>query len=246
VRFAWVLLAVLVACLAACGGSDGGAPLRILVIGGVDPDVPDVQAKLAAFGIFETVDGFDGQAVTPSLAVLQDYDAVLVMSYAAFADPVAMGNALADYVDRGGGVVLTMFTLLSSFGLDGRFQSDNYFAIQETANQVAGDGPVGMIVHDAGHPILSGVSTFDGGTASFRPLSPGLHASAHVVAGWLDGVVTSTPLVVTRTAGTNAARRVDLGFYPATTDTGSSQYVDPASDALRIVANALRWAARDL
>ena len=66
----------------------------------------DTQAKLAATGLFGAVDLFNAAAsesATPSLAQLLPYDAVLVSpDYAEpFADNVALGNNLADYVDAG-------------------------------------------------------------------------------------------------------------------------------------------------
>ena len=72
----------------------------------LDPShAADVQAKLNATGQFTSVTVIDTASVTPTLAQLQAFDAVLIWSAAAYADPVTLGNNLADYHDAGGGVV---------------------------------------------------------------------------------------------------------------------------------------------
>ncbi|MEE8467696.1 MAG: hypothetical protein V3T22_04540, partial [Planctomycetota bacterium] len=60
----------------------------------------DVVTKILATGLFDTVDWLDASAVTPSLAQLLAYDAVLTYTDAGgYFDPVAMGDILADYSD---------------------------------------------------------------------------------------------------------------------------------------------------
>src|SRR5207302_1685121 len=70
--------------------------------------VADVHGKLVATHAFGAVDAIDCGAMTPSLATLRNYDAVLVFNRASFADATALGNNLATYVDGGGGVVGAM------------------------------------------------------------------------------------------------------------------------------------------
>ena len=52
-----------------------------------------------------TVDYFDAEVATPTLAQLQQYEIVVATSNSVFFDPVAMGDVLADYADTGGVVV---------------------------------------------------------------------------------------------------------------------------------------------
>jgi hypothetical protein len=58
-----------------------------------------------------------GQFRTPSLPELLPYDLVVVSGYSAWADPDSAGNLLADYVDKGGSVVLMHRALDTTSGL---------------------------------------------------------------------------------------------------------------------------------
>ncbi len=224
--------------LPGCGGrgsSPQPLPLRVLVVHAVPNPAyeTDIITKLVAFGIFATVDGFDAGSATPSLVTLQGYDVALVVKDSNFDDIPALGNVLADFVDGGGGVVVTHFTFEGG-ELTGRFLTDNYFAIDPGFDDSG--GPFGMTPLIP-HPILTGVTTFSGGTSSYRPENATVAAGATVVAEWADG--NNTPLIVVRVV--NGHRRCDLGFYPPTDDTGRANFVDSTTDALRIVANALLW-----
>jgi hypothetical protein len=236
------LLALASATLGSCGGSGGngggGGGLRVLLVHSDSVDAfSDVAERLVMTGLVSEVGGADASpsGSTPPLSTLQLYDVVLVWSNAGFDDPTAIGDLLADYVDGGGALVLAVFAQDTFWGFGGRFQTDDYFAIPETAG-LANDGPVTLGAFDAGHPILAGVSSFSGGTGSYRPDTLTVHAQATEVASWSDG----TPLVATRTIG--GVRRVDLGFFPP------SDAVDPASwdgttDGDLLLANAILWAA---
>lgn len=70
---------------------------------GADPNnLSDPRSKLESTGLFNNVDAINISSTTPSLSNLQQYDAVLVY-YSDFpADRNALGDVLADYVDRGG------------------------------------------------------------------------------------------------------------------------------------------------
>src|SRR5438105_9015030 len=70
--------------------------------------VSEVQSKLVATGRFGQVDIIDAGSTTPTLAQLLAYKSVFVWSDTSFADPTALGNNLADYVDGGGGVVIAV------------------------------------------------------------------------------------------------------------------------------------------
>jgi hypothetical protein len=230
--------------LSSCGGGGGGGSRpRILVLAAADPVyVDDVRTKLEAFGVFAEVDEFDATAGTPSLLLLRNYDAVLVMPDMDTDDPAALGDVLADFVDSGGGVVLSQFVMDHVAFQDwGRFEDEDYFVISP-GGAASGGGPFGMTVLDGSHPILDGVSTFSGGTSSYRTVGATVPVEYDLLAIWDDGA--STPLVAVGTIG--GTRRADLDFYPPTSDTGRSDFVDPSTDAMRIVANALRWVARDL
>jgi hypothetical protein len=228
-----------------CGGGGGGGdgpppvPVSVLVVHGSDPYSVDYVAKLVASGSFTTVSTWDGGTSTPALTDLTAHQTVLVSSNGPFADPAALGDNLADYVDAGGGVVLTAFTLgTGTFG--GRFLADDYFAIPPGGVD-SGGGPT-LVKEISSHPILRHVSSFDGGTSSYRPASTTVvDASATLVASWSDGA----PLAATRLVGPASTRRADVGLYPATTDI-RSDFLVASTDAFQVVVNALLWVGGSL
>ena len=75
------------------------------------------------------VDLFDGQAGTPTLGQLQQYQIVVPYSNFPFLDADTLGNNLADYVDGGGVVVQYGFSHFGPgqpYGINGRWVSGNY------------------------------------------------------------------------------------------------------------------------
>jgi PKD repeat protein len=200
--------------------------------GSVAPE--DVKAKLEATGKFSSVSIVNVYSETPTLDDLQAFDAVLVWSNYLYSDSAALGDVLADYVDSGGGVVVMMFNFATGYAISGRFNTDNYWAIVP-GSRTLGQAYLGTI-YDPDHPIMEGVSSFDGGNSSFRPSGNSLAAGAERIADWTDG----NPLIVTREIG--GARRVDLGFYPVSSTVASS-YWQASTDGDLIMANSLLWAA---
>jgi hypothetical protein len=91
-----------------------------------NPDDPVYRADIAALtgGVVDYFDAFGG---TPGLALLQNYDVVYTWTNNAYADRVAFGNVLADYVDGGGKVLLGAFcTYTNGNSLGGRIMTADY------------------------------------------------------------------------------------------------------------------------
>ncbi|MBM3287777.1 MAG: hypothetical protein FJY88_10575 [Candidatus Eisenbacteria bacterium] len=89
-------------------------------------DDPVLRAAIAGYtgGI---VDYFDAAAATPSLELLLRYDCVYTWVNFAYADRVLFGDNLADFVDRGGSVVLGVFcTFTAGNSLGGRIMTAGY------------------------------------------------------------------------------------------------------------------------
>ncbi|MBN2593459.1 MAG: S8 family serine peptidase [Sedimentisphaerales bacterium] len=214
--------------------------LNILVCGAEsDNELEDIQQKLQATREFDTVDILNIRNETPSLSDLQAYDAVMVFSNWDYEDSTVLGNVMADYVDSGGGVVCVLFEVAGSDNnriMQGRWNSEQYYAISRGSIKYGPRATLGT-VHNPGHQIMQGVSSFDGGSESFRPQTFVVMPGAVRIADWSDG----RPLVVTKMIG--SIRRVDLGFYPVSSDVNSN-FWDSSSDGVLLMVNALKWVAR--
>lgn len=192
--------------------------------------VDGVRDTIAGTGQFTAVDSFMMDTSAPTLSQLQSYDAVLF--YGQFAPTNAslrtsFGDDLADYVDSGGGVVLSYGASLSYLTPLGRFDSDQYWGQVPSAQAGPGSGTLTLVPTEAGHPILSGVSDFDSqtGASSFRLLGSDVHPNARIIAEWSSG----EPLVVVR----DDLPVVNLNFFaPSATS---------SSDADLLMANALTY-----
>eukprot|EP01133_Synstelium_polycarpum_P020358 gene20358-24423_t len=187
------------------------------------------------------VDSFYTQKRIPTLDELQKYTGVLVYSYnsSAFQDGQLMGDVLADYVDNGGGVVVTVFTncnnLRNGF-LKGRFCDQNYHPINPARqHDTNGKKPLTLgKVHHPGHPIMNGVKSLEGGRSSF--FCPGsLHPEAKLVAEWSNNM----PLIVDLTK--NKGKVVALNFFPPSSDTGDARFWSANTDGSLMMANALAY-----
>jgi hypothetical protein len=211
----------------------------------------DVRDKLVATGKFGSVSiytatRFNPDGGTPSLATLQQWDAVLVWSNDSFDDAVAMGDVLAEYVDAGGGVVVAVFantsTNVDRF-LQGRWQTGDYIAIPQNGGFVQGPGQLGEVVI-TDHPIMDGVTTFvtrSGTTAQglifggYRPTNLSVTPGSTIVAKWNTGhslvVLAPNPSVV------------ELGFHPVSSDVNEFAYWDASTDGDLLMANALCFVA---
>jgi len=83
-----------------------------------------IQAALPAGSV---VDYFDARNAVPSVSLLAGYQAVHTWSNYAYFDAVGMGDALANYVDGGGRVVLGAFcTYCAGNSLQGRIMTAAY------------------------------------------------------------------------------------------------------------------------
>ena len=195
----------------------------------------DVTSNISNTSLFFNVSGFlvGSELPTPTLAQLEQYSAVLVYSDASFNDPVGMGNVLADYLDAGGGVVVATFGFNSDGnGLLGRIVTGGYLPLS-TGSDINGTF-LTLVADQPSHPILNGVTSFNGGSSSYHD-SVSTTTGATLVAHWTDGL----PLVATKqlTAGRAAA----LNFYPPSSN-ARSDFWEASTDGGRLMANALLWA----
>ncbi|HEU5181951.1 MAG TPA: choice-of-anchor D domain-containing protein [Candidatus Polarisedimenticolia bacterium] len=143
-------------------------------------DVSEIQASLRQFPEFGVVDVIDIADVAPSLEKLSQYDAVLVAINLLMLDPEGVGDVLADYVDAGGGVVLSSAAFVPGWEVTGRLLSEGYVPVVGRGGVT---GPSALKDWDASHPIMDGVATASAYLAGIA-LAPG----AEWIAGWADGM----------------------------------------------------------
>jgi hypothetical protein len=210
--------------------------VAIVAAAGTASSFSDPQSKIMASGFFGQVDIINAQTTTPALLQLQAYDAVIVWSNMDFQNPAGLGDVLADYVDAGGGVVVTVFANSSTGAnrhIQGRWLTGGYPIIvpQGGTTSLTGMAQTLGVVHIPAHPVMNGVSTFNGGTSSFRPTTTAMTAGASLIASWSDGKIFAAQHGV-------HGNRIDLGFYPPSNAVSGSWW-DQTTDGGKLMANAL-------
>ena len=173
-------------------GGDGGHPIlntsrvtppiatSVLVLAA--DDVTLIMGELSALGI-PAVNYFDARSVTPTLAQLTPYDAIVFVTNFVPADPVALGDVVADYVDAGGGVVMGVFSWFGSpFGVEGRILSPNYSPFEQVGPSLYTTSCIARPVHQF-PPLLQFVHNACDGFRDDVIVEPG----ALELAQWLDG-----------------------------------------------------------
>ena len=198
----------------------------------------DVQAKLNATGLFGKVDVFDANSGTPSLATLSGYQSVLVFSDEGFYNSTTLGNNLASYANAGGGVVTATFTFYpnSAYYVGGNFATTYQVIIPANGFTAGSTQTLGTVFYP-NNPTIKGITNFNGGTSSYRNTSTSLTLGSYVVANWNDGL----PLVVVKNnVGPANVNRVDLNFYPPSSDIRSDFWVSSTQGA-SLMAKALQY-----
>jgi len=214
-----------------------GSPLDVAVYAAdYTSKMADIQGKLLGTGQFASASVIDTQVVTPTLAELQAFDAVIVYHDYSHVDADALGNVMADYVDGGGGVVCMVWEVggIVNPSMGGRWATDGY-VLMDRYDNITGHATLGT-VHVPSHPIMAGVSSFDGGSYSFRPATASVYPGVTRVADWSDG----HPLVSVKEIG--GVNRADVTFYGVSSDV-VGDYWDVSTDGALLMANALTFVA---
>ncbi len=193
---------------------------RILIVQadcGIAPAT--LRNNLLALPGVGTVDIFDAQAGTPTLAQLQQYDIVVPFSNCGYADGVTLGNNLADYLDGGGIVVAFNFDWYGGTqSIQGRWLTGNYtpFVNPGSTNFVA--GTLGTCTFPQ---LCGGVSALNSLYRETLTLAPG----ATLAGTWND----STPLMayLNRVVGLS-------GYVGDNSDNWTGDFA-------RVILNAGQW-----
>ncbi len=158
------------------------AAAHVLLLFSDNGDGDPLRTILSSYADIDVVNTFKAITLTPTLADLQPYDVVIVWNDYAFADPVALGNALADYLDAGGHVILSAFAWHSAGDLGGRLMSGSYSPFI-SAGWGTHSSQASLGRREIGHPILLGVASATDWYRNIVSLAPG----ADLVARWSDG-----------------------------------------------------------
>ena len=149
---------------------------------------------LPAFG-FPVVDTWDTSTATPTVLDLLNYDAVLFSSNTFELAPIAVGDAVADYIDAGGGVVTTTPSHGPAFGAAGRITTSGQSPFNFDATADVGASTLGAVLLP-GHFIMTNVLTVSASGRDDPTLAPG----GILIADWADGF----PMAAVNTSGTVA------------------------------------------
>ncbi len=232
---------IVLACLGIFLSTSSFAQTDVLVCGACSPQswLDDVVNKLIATGSFNSVTGYNIYLTgTPTLAQLQAYDAVMVFTDYQAADPTTFGDNLAMYIDGGGGVVNSTFANASVL-LGGNFNTATYQVSIPAFGQFGSPQLTLGSILDPCSPIMDNVTTFNGGSSSYRSNATTFVPGSVTVSNWSNGEW----LVATRTnVGPLNARRCDLNFYPPSSDV-RSDFWQSSTNGATLMANALLWVA---
>jgi len=163
--------------------------IAFLVSGG---DPSEMQTLLSSFPHITSVDVIDAEDYVPPLADLLAYQSIIVSNSRVFEYAEEIGDLLADYVDAGGGVVMTVASFAQGFEIQGRLVDEGYLPFN------IGYGPIGSAslgYFNPDHPIMEGVTDAEGDLLVDVTLSSG----AELVASWNTG----NPFIATK--GSNVA-----------------------------------------
>lgn len=195
----------------------------------------DVTASIGTTGRTQTQVAVDVSGTTPTLANLAPYDAVLVYNDGRpFADPDALGDVLADYVDTGGGVVIAGGALMAPTAIGGRFAAENYSPFTLDGTFLQGEQHQ-LVFDEPSHPTLRFVARVYGGPDSTHAGGLEVVNPSVQVASWSDG----EPFVAYKVYF-NRGNVVALNFLPISSDCMPNEWYT-ATDAEHLLTSSLLW-----
>ena len=253
--------------------SPAAAQDAILIGAATDADRTNFINFLAPLQELVTFDDFDGRAGTPTEEDLENYHVAIVYSDEGvpFADPIALGDALAEYVEDGRAVVVMGGAFAQGSDIEGRFDTAGYMPVNtgfvgrvpvNTGLQAVGYQWLTGLPYIPGHQTVYGFNYFCGRLSDATGLCAGPQGSWRVdslsvrtnsnaaeyfvPAVWEDGY----PLIIAREpTDPDQGRTVALNMYflPMYADTNLNGVVDfPVEgwvgDGVRALVQSTLWA----
>ena len=149
----------------------------LLISSGGEPT--DIRNHLLSY--IPVVDIFNAEIATPSHQQLSNYPVVILMNGLPFFNSVNLGNILAEYIDSGGGVIVTVPSFVTGFNISGRFLTEGYLPFNISDGPYMGVTNLGS--YDDSHPIFNGITTLIGDALS----NPSLTSGSTQLATWENG-----------------------------------------------------------
>jgi hypothetical protein len=129
----------------------------------------DVRTNIMSTNMISVVDMFDARTATPTIEVLKMYSSVMLWGSVPFNDPVLLGNILADYIDAGFTVVVSLNSMSTFTPIKGRFESGAYLPVKidTTKNITFSLGTRVVVNANETNPFLAGVAKLQGNFDDF-------------------------------------------------------------------------------
>ncbi len=211
--------------------------LKVLVMGSVSNVnyLVDVKNKIDSTNLFVQVDTFNIYKQVPTTDLLNQYNAVFVFTDNGALDSEATGNALAEYIEAGGGVVNAVFS--GNVTLIGNFTN---YAIITASGQKSGIVRTLGSVTDTQHTIMKNILNFNGGQSSYNNIITGIDEGAVILAKYDND---DPFIIIKENVGPQNAKRVFLNFYPPSRDV-RDDFWDTTTDGALIMGYSLSWVAK--
>ncbi|PHR71365.1 MAG: hypothetical protein COA67_06575 [Lutibacter sp.] len=209
---------------------------KVLVLGADDSSwLEDVGQKIEDTNFFDTVDIHNSKDSLVSSAKLMNYDAVLVYTNNGPISASEFGDNLAVFIDNGGGVVESTFG--GNVTITGGYNSYKVYDTSNSIGQSSGTVRTLGAVLDSNHPIMDGVSTFDGGSSSYYNTGIVAVTGAAKIAEYDNG----EPLIVVKNqVGQKGVPGVFVNFFPPSKDV-RNDFWDATTNGDLILGNSLKW-----
>ncbi|KAJ3451372.1 hypothetical protein M0812_05042 [Anaeramoeba flamelloides] len=200
----------------------------------------NVRKSLQRSGLIEEIRIIKAHNRTPTYEEIRRYDCLFVYSFDKFKDPVRIGDLISMFVEAGGGVVISAIEALSrgkEFDLEGRIVTGGFLPIKKAKWEY--DTRRELDKFDKNHPILKGVTSFDGGNYSCHLKVKKIEKGANVVAYWSDG----TPLICEKRKKKKYGNVVILNFNPLSDEItyNDSYFWVSSTDGAKIMANSIEY-----
>ncbi|KAJ3439284.1 btb (poz) domain-containing 2a-related [Anaeramoeba flamelloides] len=207
--------------------------------------IRDVFYSICSQGILpENVKLFQAQKKTIKKKILHSFDCVFTFSYEPFHDSKEYGKLLSDFVESGKGLVICASDSLRKNhvrGLKGTILGRKYLPFAPGVLIHNHPSKLGKILNPH-HPIMKGVTSFDGGKDTFHIQTDTIHQEGEIIAEYENG----QPLI-----GVNVIKKdyqqngcvVVLNIWPVSDKVRNKKsFWLPSTDGSLMISNSIVYA----